>query len=59
MAIHIDEEACIGCGLCSAICPHNFILGDDAKAKVVSEELVDCTREAVDNCPTAAIKLNS
>jgi ferredoxin len=34
MKIMIDEEACIGCGACEAICPDVFYMdGDKAKVK--------------------------
>jgi ferredoxin len=55
MSIKIDKEACIGCGLCEALCPQNFKLNDEAKAEVVSQEMNDSVQEAKDNCPTAAI----
>lgn len=58
MTLKIDKEACIGCGLCESICPHNFKLNDEAKAEVVSEELIGCTQEAVESCPVNAIKID-
>jgi len=57
--IKIDKDKCIGCGLCEALCPHNFKLTDEAKAEVVSQEMTPCVQEAVDNCPTNAIDLDA
>lgn len=55
----IDEEACIGCGVCSSMCPDVFELGDDDIAKVINPDGCngcDC-EEAADACPTDAIIL--
>ena len=37
--VHIDEDACIGCGSCEEICPEVFKLDSDSgKAKVIKPE---------------------
>ena len=58
MNVEVNQEACIGCGACAAICPDVFELDDEglsvAKKKKVekdNEEVLD----AVDSCPTGAI----
>ncbi len=58
MKISIDEEACIGCGMCESLCGKCFKL-EGGKAKVVNEESCnECDIEEVaDNCPTDAIKI--
>lgn len=60
MKVKVDEETCIGCGVCVDTCPEVFELVDDkAKAKVneVSKDLVGSCKEAADNCPVEAIEL--
>jgi len=54
--IKLDEDVCIGCGMCESICPNSFKLGD-MKAKVVKEkvEKLGCEKEAADSCPVKAI----
>ncbi len=39
--VHVDEDLCIGCGLCADTCPDVFELGDDGKAKVKAEGVAD------------------
>jgi ferredoxin len=53
--IIINQELCVGCGVCASLCPDVFELQDDGKAKVIDENNCDCD-EVVNNCPVGAIK---
>jgi len=58
MRVTVDEETCIGCGLCAETCPEVFEMDDDkARVKVdqVPDDVGDACREAVENCPVEAI----
>lgn len=56
--IQIDETLCIGCGTCENIAPEYFKIEDGIS--VVKKEYdvkdADLISEAIDNCPTGAIK---
>ena len=57
----VDQDTCIGCGLCPSICPECFEIEDDGKAGFIVDEAPDGTegevQEAVDSCPVAAISI--
>ena len=58
MKVSVDEEACIGCELCSTNCPEAFEMdGEVAKPKAnpLPPEAEDCAKEAAEDCPTDAI----
>jgi len=60
MRVVVDEETCIGCGLCAETCPEVFEMNDDkAKVKVgeVPKNVAESCREAVENCPVEAIQM--
>lgn len=54
----VDEELCIGCGVCADLCPEVFEIREE-KSKVIGPDKCpscDC-QEAVDSCPVDAITL--
>ena len=53
---YVDQEECIGCGLCAEIAPDVFIM--EGEKAVAIEENGKNSEEAFDNCPVNAIKNN-
>ncbi len=60
LKLTVDQDLCIGCGLCIDTCPSVFDWNDDGKAQVivdeVPEDVEDDAREAMENCAAEAIK---
>lgn len=51
----IDQDKCIGCGLCAGTSPENFMMNADGKAEPINDEVNDASKEAAANCPVGAI----
>lgn len=61
MKFKVNEDACIGCGACQAICEDVFEITDDGYAtakdvEVTDEEVKEEAISAMEGCPTSAIK---
>ncbi|MDR2055715.1 MAG: 4Fe-4S binding protein [Desulfovibrio sp.] len=53
--IHINEEQCIGCGLCVSVCYGGAIGIVEGKARLLKEDYCDGIGNCLPSCPTAAI----
>ncbi|MBW2964970.1 ferredoxin [Candidatus Woesearchaeota archaeon] len=55
--IEQDHDACIGCGACANVCPDNWEMTDDGKAKPKKTKVDDigCNQAAADGCPVSCI----
>ena len=60
MKIKVNQENCIGCSLCVSSAEDLFELNDEGKSVVkvdtVPEDKQDEAKEAIENCPVAAIE---
>lgn len=58
MKAQVDQEMCIGCGMCAATAADVFEVNDEGKAVVIAETTdanKDAVQEAIDGCPVSAI----
>ncbi|MCX6797931.1 MAG: ferredoxin [Candidatus Falkowbacteria bacterium] len=56
--IIVDQDLCIGCGLCANTCPDVFRMNDDGKSEVFDQKNIDCAKKAAANCPVEAISVS-
>lgn len=50
-------DVCIGCGLCTSICPQVFSMGDQGRAEAIDDEVTSPeAEEAMEACPVSAIE---
>lgn len=55
--IKVDQETCIGCGLCAGTCPETFQMNLQGKSEVINDQVTDCSKKAVEVCPVDAISI--
>ena len=55
--LHLDPDACTGCGLCRMVCPHGVFAVEGGKAHILDRdacmECGACSR----NCPEGALSV--
>ena len=56
--VFIDVDKCIGCGLCTEICPNNLLYIHNVICKLSDEKMCDKSKGCEKVCPTGAIKIN-
>lgn len=60
MKLEVNQDLCIGCGACQAICPEVFQINDEGYAEVVADAdelgLLEDAVDAKESCPGSAIQ---
>ena len=61
MKVEVDQDICIGCGLCTNIAPDVFSMNEDNKAQAKDGEITEkdqtLVEDAANSCPVSAIIL--
>lgn len=55
----LQQSACVGCGRCEEVCPHQVFLVRDRKAAVVDRDACMECGACQKNCPVQAIAVNA
>jgi len=59
VTLELDQETCIGCGICPQVCPHLIFEMQDSKARIRNrDECMECGACAL-NCPVKAIRVDA
>lgn len=56
MKARVDQDKCIGCGMCAGIAEDSFRMTDEGKAEFYAESDDALVQDAIDNCPVSAIE---
>jgi ferredoxin len=54
MAIKVNKDVCIGCGVCASLCGEVFVM-KNGKSHVKAQKNLPCVKEAISSCPVGAI----
>lgn len=59
MKVKVDENVCIGCGLCMNVCPKVFKLNDGGKSEAIDGSVPSDDKnevlQSIEMCPVGAI----
>ena len=56
--LKLNEDQCVGCGLCSQVCPHQVFVLKNGKAGIIDIDACMECGACVNNCPTNAIEVH-
>ena len=57
--LKLDQEKCIGCGICATVCPHGVFAVEERKAQIVDlDACIECGACA-GNCPVEALTVKA
>lgn len=61
MKATVDQELCIGCGVCESVCPEVFQMNDEGLAEAIKGEIeqavMEEAKQAQTECPVEAITI--
>ena len=59
VTLELDEEKCVGCGMCLTVCPHEVFSLNNGRAVIKDRDAcMECGACAV-NCPVEALKVQA
>lgn len=55
--LNLDQEKCVGCGMCINVCPHEVFKLEDKKAYIAEKNYCIECGACAKNCPVEAIEV--
>jgi len=59
VTLECDMERCIGCGMCTQVCPHSVFIIEEKKAVMSARNLCMECGACMRNCPVSAISVEA
>ncbi len=59
VTLQLNGEKCIGCGMCTIVCPHGVFEVANGKARIIDLEACMECGACAKNCPPEAISVHS
>ncbi|MBU4319112.1 MAG: 4Fe-4S binding protein [Proteobacteria bacterium] len=56
--LELNSALCVGCGLCTKVCPHHVFEMADGKAEIVDIDACMECGACVNNCPVNAVSVH-
>lgn len=59
VTLQLDEEKCIGCGLCAIVCPHGVFEVEERQARIIDRDACIECGACAGNCPVEALNVKA
>lgn len=59
VTLQLDEQKCIGCGMCTTVCPHGVLAVSERKARLIARDACIECGGCARNCPVAALTVKA
>ncbi len=59
VTLELDQEKCVGCGMCLTVCPHAVLAMNNGHAEVRNRDLCMECGACARNCPTDAVSVQA
>jgi len=57
--LRVDEDKCVGCGMCVTVCPHEVLNLPNGKIQIANRDACMECGSCARNCPTQAISVKA
>ncbi len=59
VTLKLDSDKCIGCGMCTEVCPHAVFTREDKRVKIADRDACMECGACARNCPVEARSVNA
>jgi NAD-dependent dihydropyrimidine dehydrogenase PreA subunit len=59
VTLKLDEEKCVGCGMCLAVCPHEVLSPNNGRVRIGNRDACMECGACAQNCPTQAVRVSA
>lgn len=59
VTLKLDQEKCVGCGMCLTVCPHDVLSVTNGRARIEDRDACMECGACIRNCPTEAMTVRA
>ena len=59
VTLKLDEEKCVGCGMCLVVCPHEVLSHNNGRVRIENRDACMECGACAQNCPTQAVRVSA
>jgi NAD-dependent dihydropyrimidine dehydrogenase PreA subunit len=59
VTLKLDEQKCVGCGTCLAVCPHAVLSPENGRVRIANRDACMECGACAQNCPTQALRVKA